>query len=124
MENNLNNMIFSASEKKADIAAREARPNYEQETKLEIMSTLLHINGSMKEFAEDIEDRMHKAFKSKAGKKYGLSEVEIEMRKLQKDDYSKHKAGLADTKQLISASYNSRFLRKHLAWHNFISYLS
>ncbi len=44
------------------------------------MSTLLHINGSMKEFAEDIEERMHKAFKSKAGKKHGMSQVEIEMR--------------------------------------------
>ena len=60
----------------------EARPNYEKETKFEIINTLLGINGSMKEFSEDIEERMNKAFKSKAGKKYGLSEVEIEMRKL------------------------------------------
>lgn len=46
------------------------------------MSTLLNINGSMKEFAEDIEEKMAKAFRGKAGKKYGLSEVEIEMRKV------------------------------------------
>ena len=46
------------------------------------MSTLLNINGSMKEFAEDIEERMHKAFKGKAGKKYGLSEAEIEIRRV------------------------------------------
>lgn len=40
------------------------------------------INGSMKEFAEDIENRFGKAFRSKAGKKYGLSETEIAMRRV------------------------------------------
>ena len=35
----------------------------------------------MKEFSEDIESRMMKAYKSKAGKKYGLSEAELEMRR-------------------------------------------
>ena len=39
-----------------------------------------NINGSMKEFSEDIENRMDKAFKSKAGKIYGLSENEIRRR--------------------------------------------
>ena len=49
---------------------------------MEIMSTLLNINGSMKEFAEDIEERMHKAFRSKAGKKHGMSDLEMELRKI------------------------------------------
>lgn len=82
-------MIFSANKEFDDIreAKLQQKPNYEQHAKLEIVNTLLHINGSMKEFAEDIESKMHKAFKSKAGKNYGLSEAEIEMRKLQKDQY-------------------------------------
>lgn len=37
----------------------------------------------MKEFTEEIEGKMGKAFKSKAGKKYGLSETEIAMRRAQ-----------------------------------------
>lgn len=37
----------------------------------------------MKEFSEDIEQRMGRAFKSKAGKKYGMSEVELEMKRVQ-----------------------------------------
>lgn len=36
----------------------------------------------MKEFSEDIESRLGKAHRSKAGKKYGMSEAEIEMRKV------------------------------------------
>jgi hypothetical protein len=43
---------------------------------------LLSINGSMKEFSEDIESRLHKAYKSKGGKNYGLSEAELEMRRV------------------------------------------
>jgi hypothetical protein len=35
----------------------------------------------MKEFSEEIEDKMGKAFRSKAGKKFGLSETEIAMRR-------------------------------------------
>lgn len=76
-------MIFSASHNIDMIkeAKLQQRPNYEHETKVEIINTLLNINGSMKEFSEDIEKRMHKAFNCKAGKKYGLSDIEIEMRK-------------------------------------------
>lgn len=66
-------------------ARLQQRPHYEHETKIEIMNTLLNINGTMKEFAQDIEDRMGRAFKSKAGKKYGLSEAEIELRKIKAD---------------------------------------
>jgi len=86
------------------------------------MSTLLNINGSMKEFAEDIESRFHKALKSKAGKKYGMSEVELEMRKLKSKDtmgFSNHKESLREvekmTKNYMShGGFNSRFLRKHI----------
>jgi hypothetical protein len=35
----------------------------------------------MKEFSEDIEKKLGKAYKGKAGKKYGLSEIELEMRR-------------------------------------------
>ena len=81
----MQSMIFGASNDvenwKRKRGKKAAEGNYEQETKMEIMSTLLHINGTMKEFAEDIEERMGKAFRSKAGKKYGVSEAEIELRR-------------------------------------------
>ncbi|CDW83066.1 UNKNOWN [Stylonychia lemnae] len=128
----LEQMIFSASNDYDD--AREARlqqrPNYESETKIEIMNTLLHINGSMKEFAEDIEERMHKAFRGKAGKKYGLTEAEIELRKI-KAQSSGNSGGLGFgkvkdnakevekmAKQYMSSKHgllNDKFLRKNIA---------
>jgi len=45
------------------------------------VNTLLSINGSMKEFSEDIEDRFAKAFNSMAGKKYGMTEGQLRMRR-------------------------------------------
>ena len=53
--------------------------------KVQIVNTLLGINGSMKEFSQDLEMRLNKAFKSKAGRKYGMS-------KAQKQSYSKNLA--------------------------------
>ena len=88
---------------------------------MQIMSTLLNINGSMKEFSEDIESRLHKAFKSKAGKKHGMSEIELEMRKLKTDDgFSKHKESLRNVEKMIknfmtNGGFNSRFFRKNVA---------
>jgi len=92
------------------------------------MNTLLHINGSMKEFAEDIEDRMHKAFRGKAGKKYGLSDAEIELRRI-KATSGQNSGGLGfgkvkDTAENIekmakkylsnqNGNINSKFLKKH-----------
>jgi hypothetical protein len=35
----------------------------------------------MKEFSEDIEEKLGKAYKSKAGKKYGMNETEMAMRR-------------------------------------------
>ena len=77
-------MIFAANNEVDNYreAKLQQRPNYESETKIEIMNTLLNINGSMKEFSEDIEDKMSKAFKSKIGKKYGMSDVELELKKI------------------------------------------
>ena len=37
----------------------------------------------MKEFSEEIESKLGKAYKSKAGKKYGLNDAEIAMRRVQ-----------------------------------------
>lgn len=39
------------------------------------MNQLLDINGSLKEYAEDIESRMNRAFNSRAGKKYRAAPV-------------------------------------------------
>jgi len=98
------------------------------------MNTLLHINGSMKEFAEDIEGRMHKAFRGKAGKKYGLSDAEIELRRIKATSSSNNGGGVGlgfskvkDTandiekmaKKYLSSqngSINSKFLKKNIAW--------
>ena len=79
----MDQMILKANRAFDDIreARLQQRPNYEHETKVEIVNKLLSINGSMKEFAEDIETRMARAYKSKAGKKYGLSEQEIEIKR-------------------------------------------
>ena len=83
LHNNIDSAIYSASNDldRLKEAKLQQKPNYESETKLEIMSTLLNINGTMKEFAEDIESKMSRAFKSKAGKKYGMSEVDIELKR-------------------------------------------
>ncbi len=89
------------------------------------MSTLLNINGSMKEFAEDIEEKMSKAFRSKAGKKYGLTDVEIEMRKLKNDNgslgFNRVKESMKDidrqAKQYIynqHGNINLKFLKKNI----------
>ena len=36
----------------------------------------------MKEFSEDIERKLGKAYKGKAGKQYGMSEAEIAMKRV------------------------------------------
>jgi len=49
---------------------------------MEIVSTLLNINGTMKEFAEDIESKLGKAYRS-SSKKYGMSDSEMAMKRAQ-----------------------------------------
>jgi hypothetical protein len=48
-----------------------------REEKAEIVDTLLGINGSMKEFSQDLQFRLGKAFKSKAGKLYGMNNAQM-----------------------------------------------
>ena len=43
------------------------------QSKSKIVNTLIGINGSMKEFSEDLEGKLNKYMNSNAGKKYGLS---------------------------------------------------
>ena len=79
----------------------------------------------MKEFSEDIEGRMNKAFKSKAGKKYGLSDIEIEMRKIKGSsgmDFVNIKESVNDMERMAkkyitsqNANINSKFLKKNIA---------
>lgn len=59
--------------------------------KVQIVNTLLGINGSMKEFSQDLEFKLNRAFKDQAGKKYGMNKAQISKysRKLafEKEDY-------------------------------------
>jgi hypothetical protein len=45
--------------------------------KVQIVNTLAGINGSMKEFSQDLEFRLNRAYKDHAGKKYGLNKDQI-----------------------------------------------
>eukprot|EP00347_Sterkiella_histriomuscorum_P000856 403374257 len=119
---NINQMIFSAANDvdNAREARLQQRPHYEQETKLEIMNTLLHINGSMKEFAEDIEERMGKAFKSKAGKKYGLSEAEIELKRIKSESKGQN-GGLGFSRVKESAKEIDRMAKQYISNQNGIT---
>src|SRR5689334_15730294 len=56
---------------------KQAEGKLTQNDKVQIVSTLLGINGSMKEFSEDLEYRLKRAYKDKAGKKYGLSQAQL-----------------------------------------------
>ena len=47
------------------------RRNNDVKDKLYIVDTLLGINGSMKQFSNDLENKLHNAFESSAGKIYG-----------------------------------------------------
>jgi len=68
--------IFSNAAKKNYFNKRnENLENYEEKTKLEIVNTLLNINGSMKEFSTDLGNRLSKAHNSSAGRQYGISDV-------------------------------------------------
>ena len=68
---------------------------------MEIVNTLLNINGSMKEFAEEIESKMGRAYKSKVGKKYGISEAEMEMRRVMSGKGSQSSLGFGKVKDSI-----------------------
>lgn len=72
----------------------------------------------MKEFSEDIESRLGKAFKSKAGKKYGLSDAEIEMRKvLAQPNFGSVKDSMRDVDSQARSylsNINTKFLKKNL----------
>ena len=74
----------------------------------------------MKEFSEDIEGRMGKAFRSKAGKKFGLSDIELEMRRAQSNtNFGKLKDSVKDvdnraSKYLQNFNVNAKFLRKNI----------
>jgi hypothetical protein len=79
----------------------------------------------MKEFTEDIESRMGKAFRSKAGKKYGLSDVEIAMRQARAPSIlDKLKDSMKEVDKRASGylnhmNLNSKFIRKHLAYDKY-----
>ena len=107
-------MIFSASSEIKNLKEYNNNPNYEHQTKVEIVNKLLRINGSMKEFSEDIGSRLGKAFNSKAGKKHGLSEVEIEMRKALYQPTFDYKNIDSQANNYIS-SINTKYLRKNVA---------
>jgi hypothetical protein len=73
----------------------------------------------MKEFSEDIESRMSKAFKSKAGKKFGLSEAEIEMRRAlaPSNGFSKNRENIDEVDKKARSymmNMNTKFLKKNI----------
>ena len=54
----------------------ERKPNIDD--KVHIVNTLIGINGWMKEFSQDLEMRLNRAFKSKSGRKYGMSKAQMQ----------------------------------------------
>ena len=52
--------------------------------KVEIVNTLVGINGSMKEFSQELEGKLNRAFNSKAGRKFGMTKEQV-------NSYSKNK---------------------------------
>ena len=76
-------------------------------TKVEIVNTLTSINGTMKEFSEDLERRFSKAFNSKSGKKFGLSDEQMR-RYGSKGTFSRIKDNVEDIEARARA-----FLKKH-----------
>ena len=82
----------------------------------------------MKEFSEDIEERLGKAFKSKAGKKYGMSEVELAMKRIQSNYKEKgnfDKDGIKDVEKsaksyIMNNNLNTKFLRKNVEMKGYI----
>mmetsp|Transcript_15172 Transcript_15172/g.15053 ORF Transcript_15172/g.15053 Transcript_15172/m.15053 type:complete len:118 (-) Transcript_15172:32-385(-) len=75
-----------------------------EDDKVQIVNTLLNINGSMKEFSQDLEFRLNKAYNNKAGKQFGLS-------KAQRMNYAKNKAFAKGDYDDVAANAQS-FLNK------------
>mmetsp|Transcript_25036 Transcript_25036/g.22207 ORF Transcript_25036/g.22207 Transcript_25036/m.22207 type:complete len:105 (+) Transcript_25036:52-366(+) len=75
-----------------------------KDDKVQIVNTLMGINGSMKEFSQDLQFRLNRAYKDQAGKKFGLS-------KAQKQTYAK-KRGFATGNYDAVATDAKRFLKK------------
>jgi len=51
--------------------------DYHEQVKGDILSQIQGMNGQMQEFHQDIENRMGKLFRTKAGKNYGMSEADL-----------------------------------------------
>ncbi len=85
------------------------RPIDIERTKVQIVSNLAGINGSMKEFSEQIEQKFKRAFNSKSGKQYGMSEAQMKKYSsaatLRKDDY--------DAIQKEAQDYLKAYHKKH-----------
>jgi hypothetical protein len=80
-----------------------------KDDKIQIVNTLAGINGSMKEFSQDLEFRLNRAYKDHAGRKYGLSKDQIK-------NYTKKKAfdkGDYDAVAADAKTFLKKF-RKHL----------
>jgi hypothetical protein len=59
--------VFKTVQKERVKPSKETDEDYEIKTKLAIMGKLMDINGSMREFAQNIETRIHGAYTSRAG---------------------------------------------------------
>jgi len=83
---------------------KKAGNKVSKDEKVEIVNTLLGINGSMKEFSQDLEFRLNRAYKDKAGQKFGMN-------KAQKATYAKKKMFGKDNYDAVAAEAKS-FLNK------------
>lgn len=73
------------------------------------------MNGQMKEFQEDIESRMGKAFKNKAGKNYGMSETDMILKRANsKSTFGSIREAMkeVDARASNNLKVNTRFLRR------------
>jgi hypothetical protein len=79
------------------------RSDLGNDDKVQIVNTLLGINGSMREFSQDLEFKLSRAFKGQAGKKYGMDKAQMSKysRKLafEKEEYD---AIAQDAKRFLS----------------------
>jgi len=56
---------------------RKANNKLNKDDKVHIVNTLLGINGSMKDFSENLEYKLKRAFKDKAGQKHGMNKAQM-----------------------------------------------
>lgn len=75
-----------------------------KDDKVQIVNTLLGINGSMKEFSQDLQSKLNRAYKNKSGQQYGMS-------KAQMLSYAKKKSFANENYDAVAASAQ-KFLNK------------